>query len=143
MTLPPRRIRRRIPTWGAVAPLLGFRRPVWDRVDRRLAQAMTVKDLARIARRTTPRSVFDYVHGAAEDELSIARARRAFASVEFEPRVLHDVASVDTSTGDEIHVAAFKSYHTATPNGYNLQLSAVTHDTRLTLPNAVRPKPKS
>jgi catechol 2,3-dioxygenase-like lactoylglutathione lyase family enzyme len=52
-------------------------------------------------------------------------------------------AQVDTSTGDEIHVAAFKSYHTATPNGYNLQISAVTHDTRLTLPNAVRPKPKA
>jgi catechol 2,3-dioxygenase-like lactoylglutathione lyase family enzyme len=50
-------------------------------------------------------------------------------------------AQVDTSTGDEIHVAAFKSYHTATPNGYNLQISAVTHDARLTLPNAVRPKP--
>ncbi|UNK69940.1 alpha-hydroxy acid oxidase [Microbacterium sp. H1-D42] len=98
MTLPDRRIARRIPTWGAVAPLLGFRRPVWNRVDRRLAQALSVKDLARIARRTTPRSVFDYVHGAAEDELSIARARRAFASVEFEPRVLHDVAEVDTST---------------------------------------------
>ncbi|UJP08742.1 alpha-hydroxy-acid oxidizing protein [Microbacterium sp. KUDC0406] len=93
-----RRIRRRVPTWGAVAPLLGFRRPVWNSVDRRLAQALSVKDLARIARRTTPRSVFDYVHGAAEDELSIARARRAFAQVEFEPRVLHDVAEVDTST---------------------------------------------
>ncbi|HEY4303161.1 MAG TPA: VOC family protein [Gemmatimonadaceae bacterium] len=52
-------------------------------------------------------------------------------------------AQVDTSTGDEIHVAAFKSYHTATPNGYNLQISAVTHDTRLTLPDAVRPKPKT
>ena len=52
-------------------------------------------------------------------------------------------AQVDTSTGDEIHVAAFKSYHTATPNGYNLQISAVTHDTRLTLPTAVRPKPKA
>jgi catechol 2,3-dioxygenase-like lactoylglutathione lyase family enzyme len=50
-------------------------------------------------------------------------------------------AQIDTSTGDEIHVAAFKSYHTGTPNGYNLQISAVTHDTRLTLPNAVRPKP--
>lgn len=98
MTLPDRRIARRIPTWGAVAPLLGFRRPVRNRVDRRLARALTVKDLARIARRTTPRSVFDYVHGAAEDEVSIARARRAFASVEFEPRVLHDVAEVDTST---------------------------------------------
>jgi len=50
-------------------------------------------------------------------------------------------ARVDTSTGDEIHVAAFKSYHTTTPNGYDLQISAVTHDTRLTLPTAVRPKP--
>src|SRR5690606_10878245 len=98
MTPPVRRIARRVPTWGAVAPLLGFRRPVWNRVERRLAQALSVKDLARIARRTTPRSVFDYVHGAAEDELSLARARRAFAQVEFEPRVLHDVAEVDTST---------------------------------------------
>jgi catechol 2,3-dioxygenase-like lactoylglutathione lyase family enzyme len=42
---------------------------------------------------------------------------------------------------DEIHTAAFKSYHTATPNGYNLQISYVTHDNRLALPNAVRPKP--
>jgi catechol 2,3-dioxygenase-like lactoylglutathione lyase family enzyme len=50
-------------------------------------------------------------------------------------------ARVDTSTGDEIHVAAFKSYHTFTPNGYNLQISYVTHDKRLTLANAVRPKP--
>jgi catechol 2,3-dioxygenase-like lactoylglutathione lyase family enzyme len=50
-------------------------------------------------------------------------------------------AQIDTSTGDEIHVAAFKSYHTITPNGYNLQISYVTHDNRLALPNAVRPKP--
>ena len=53
----------------------------------------------------------------------------------------HLPARVDTSTGDEIHVAAFKSYHTFTPNGYNLQMSDTTHDTRLTLSNAVRPKP--
>ena len=32
-------------------------------------------------------------------------------------------ARVDTSTNDDIHVAAFKSYHTTTPNGYNLQMS--------------------
>jgi catechol 2,3-dioxygenase-like lactoylglutathione lyase family enzyme len=49
-------------------------------------------------------------------------------------------ARIDTSTDDEIHVAAFKSYHTTTPNGYDLQISAVQHDTRLTLPNAVRPR---
>ncbi|HKW02944.1 MAG TPA: VOC family protein, partial [Vicinamibacterales bacterium] len=49
-------------------------------------------------------------------------------------------AQVDTSTKDEIHVAQFKSYHTRTPNGYNLQISYVTHDNRLALPNAVKPK---
>jgi catechol 2,3-dioxygenase-like lactoylglutathione lyase family enzyme len=46
-----------------------------------------------------------------------------------------------TYVPDDIHTAAFKSYHTATPNGYNLQISYVTHDNRLALPNAVRPRP--
>ena len=45
-----------------------------------------------------------------------------------------------TYVPDEIHTAAFKSYHTATPNGFNLQISYVTHDNRLALPNAVKPK---
>jgi catechol 2,3-dioxygenase-like lactoylglutathione lyase family enzyme len=49
-------------------------------------------------------------------------------------------ATIDTSTKDDIHVAAFKSYHTTTPNGFNLQISYVTHDSRLALPNAVKPK---
>jgi len=49
-------------------------------------------------------------------------------------------ATIDTSTKDDIHVAQFKSYHTRTPNGYNLQISYVTHDNRLALPNAVKPK---
>jgi catechol 2,3-dioxygenase-like lactoylglutathione lyase family enzyme len=60
-------------------------------------------------------------------------------------------AQVDTSSRhlgpdgtyvpDDIHTAAFKSYHTATPNGFNLQISYVTHANRLALPNAVKPKP--
>jgi len=51
-------------------------------------------------------------------------------------------AETDTSTRDDIHVAAYKSYHTTTPNGYNLQISYVTTpDKRLTLVNAVKPKP--
>jgi catechol 2,3-dioxygenase-like lactoylglutathione lyase family enzyme len=59
-------------------------------------------------------------------------------------------AQVDTSSRhrgpdgswvpDEIHTAAFKSYHTDTPNGYNLQISYVTHDNRLALANAVDPR---
>src|SRR5262249_40471571 len=40
-------------------------------------------------------------------------------------------ARIDTSTRDDIHVAAFKSYHTMTPNGFDLQISYVTHDNRL------------
>jgi len=59
-------------------------------------------------------------------------------------------ASIDTSSrhkapdgtwvADDIHTAAFKSYHTQTPNGYNLQISYVTRDNRLALANAVNPK---
>jgi catechol 2,3-dioxygenase-like lactoylglutathione lyase family enzyme len=49
-------------------------------------------------------------------------------------------ARIDTASRDDIHIAAYKSYHTTTPNGYNLQISYVTSDNRLTLPNAVKPK---
>ena len=48
--------------------------------------------------------------------------------------------TIDTSDGAEIHVAQFKSYHTTTPNGYNLQISYDTHDTRLNLAIAVNPR---
>ena len=41
---------------------------------------------------------------------------------------------------DDIHQAAFQSYHTRTPNGYNLQISWMTIDKRLALANAVKPK---
>lgn len=93
-----RKIERRLPRLRELTPLLGFKKPTLDPLTRRLERALTVKDLAEVARKRTPRSVFYYVHGAAEDELSIHRARRAFSSVEFAPRVLHDVAAVDTST---------------------------------------------
>lgn len=68
-----------------------------DRTERRLARAATIGDLRAIARRRVPRSVFDYVDGAAEAEVSLRRAREAFARVEFRPRVLRDVTTVDAS----------------------------------------------
>ena len=40
---------------------------------------------------------FDYTEGAAEGEVSLARARQAFEDIEFHPRVLRDVSIVDTS----------------------------------------------
>jgi catechol 2,3-dioxygenase-like lactoylglutathione lyase family enzyme len=61
--------------------------------------------------------------------------------------------SVDTSSAhlgpdgkmvsDDIHNAAFQSYHTRTPNGYNLQISWMTKDKRLALAMAVKPKTPS
>jgi L-lactate dehydrogenase (cytochrome) len=42
--------------------------------------------------------VFDYIDGGAEDELSMRRNVGAFRRVEFSPRVLNDVGTVDPST---------------------------------------------
>ena len=64
---------------------------------RRLTRSLTIEDLRREARRRVPRSVFDYTDGAADQEISYRRARAAFDAVEFRPRVLQNVSSVDTS----------------------------------------------
>jgi L-lactate dehydrogenase (cytochrome) len=50
-----------------------------------------------MAKRRTPQGPFDYTDGAAEGELSLARARQAFQDIEFTPGILRDVAKVDTS----------------------------------------------
>lgn len=55
-------------------------------------------DLRALARGRTPKSVFDYVEGAAELELSKEQAVAAFNRVVFSPHVLRDVSRVDTST---------------------------------------------
>jgi catechol 2,3-dioxygenase-like lactoylglutathione lyase family enzyme len=39
-------------------------------------------------------------------------------------------ARVDTGNRGDIHTAAYKSYHTTTPNGYDLQISATARSTR-------------
>lgn len=92
-----RSVQRRWPRPAEIRPLLRFQRPQLDGRRRRLARAHTIEDLRTIARRRAPRSVFDYVDGAAEQEINLRRARAAFESVEFHPRVLRDVSSVETS----------------------------------------------
>jgi hypothetical protein len=59
-------------------------------------------------------------------------------------------ALVDTSSAhqgpdgkyvkDDIHQAAFQSYHTVTPNGFDLQISWMTRDKRLALATAIKPR---
>ncbi|GAA4868288.1 alpha-hydroxy acid oxidase [Actinomycetospora straminea] len=92
------RTARRLPRPSELRPLLRVARPDLDPTRRRLARAQTVADLREIARRRTPRAVFDYTDGAAEAEHSLRRAREAFASLEFRPSVLRDVSTVDMST---------------------------------------------
>ena len=65
-----------------------------DPVARRLARAVSVADLRRLARRRLPRGVFDYLDGGAEDERTLAANAAAFAQVGFRPRVLREVDSV-------------------------------------------------
>lgn len=69
-----------------------------DRVKRRLNSAANVSDLRAIAKRRLPAGVFDYIDGAAEDELAMNRNASRFADRTFVPRVLRDVTNIDAST---------------------------------------------
>lgn len=88
---------RQLPRPSEFAELLRFKKPVLSPTTRRLASAHTVADLRAIAQRVTPRAPFDYTDGAAEGELSLARAREAFQDIEFHPAILRNVADVDTA----------------------------------------------
>lgn len=74
-----------------------FAAPTFGR-SRRLSRAANIADLRTIARRRLPAGIFDYIDGAAEDEVTMTRNSDAFARWEFVPRVLRDVSSIDTST---------------------------------------------
>ncbi len=89
--------RRQLPSPHDLAPLLTPRKPELSPKRRRLEKALTIEDLRRVAKRRTPRAAFDYTDGAADGEVSLARARQAFADVEFVPSILRDVSMVDTS----------------------------------------------
>jgi L-lactate dehydrogenase (cytochrome) len=87
---------RRIPKPRDLAPLIQFKKPTLSLTARRLADALTIADLRRIAKRRTPKAAFDYTDGAAEEELSLARARQAFREIQFNPTILRNVADIDT-----------------------------------------------
>lgn len=89
---------RQLPKWSEIKPLMRAKPVELNATKRRLARALTIDDLRTIARRRTPRAVFDYTDGAAESEISLRCARRLFQTLEFHPSVLQDVSSVDTST---------------------------------------------
>ncbi|MDQ1526396.1 MAG: hypothetical protein QOG18_1009 [Microbacteriaceae bacterium] len=89
-------MKRRFPRPRDLAPLMKFKKPTINAKKRRLESALTIWDLRRIAARRTPKAAFDYTEGAAEAEISLARARQAFEDIQFSPSILRDVSTVST-----------------------------------------------
>jgi L-lactate dehydrogenase (cytochrome) len=69
-----------------------------DATRRRLSACHDIADLRAAGRRLTPRPVFDYVEGGADEELSVRANTRAFRRWRFQPRALVNVSEADTST---------------------------------------------
>ncbi|WP_248580641.1 alpha-hydroxy acid oxidase [Nocardioides sp. InS609-2] len=90
-------MKRQLPNRHDLAPLLKFKKPEMSPKKRRLEKALTISDLRTIAKRRTPKAAFDYTDGAADGEVSLFRAREAFADVQFNPAILRDVSKIDTS----------------------------------------------
>ena len=61
-----------------------------------LSRAVSIEDLRTMARQSLPRAMFDFIDGAAEDELTLRANREAFERVRLRPRVLVDVSRLDT-----------------------------------------------
>lgn len=63
----------------------------------KLDDILNLQDFEKAARRILPHSLFGFVQGSAEDGLSAAANRQAFADVRFLPRVLTDTSSRSTA----------------------------------------------
>ncbi len=64
----------------------------------RLTDCHNVDDFRRLARQRLPWPVFDYIDGAADDEVTRRRNTAAFDDVDLVPDVLAGVADIDLST---------------------------------------------
>jgi L-lactate dehydrogenase (cytochrome) len=91
-----------------------------DATQRRLGSCFDVADLRRVARRRIPRPVFDYVDGAADEEIAVAANVAAYRSWRFLPRVLAGVASADTSA--TVFGSALPVPMVLAPTGYTRML---------------------
>jgi L-lactate dehydrogenase (cytochrome) len=63
-----------------------------------LADCHSIADLRRLAQARLPRAVFDYLDGAADEELTARWNQEAFRTCRLVPHVLRDVSQPDLST---------------------------------------------
>jgi isopentenyl diphosphate isomerase/L-lactate dehydrogenase-like FMN-dependent dehydrogenase len=89
--------KRRFPDFKYLFSLIEWKLPSIRRNKTKVASALTIAELAKIAKKRVPKVVFDYVDGSALDEVSYQRSRNAFNNVEFVAHTLKDVSKIDTS----------------------------------------------
>lgn len=87
--------KRQFPDLPHFASLIEWKLPTLFRTRAKIARAVTIDDLAKIAKRKVPKVVFDYVEGSALDEVSYSRSRQVFNQVEFTAHTLRDVSIID------------------------------------------------
>jgi len=78
-----------------VLQLVQLRRLEMDPVQRLLNGVVHADDFRNIARRRLPRAVFDYVDGGADEEITLAANRAAWAARRLHPRLLRNVSVTD------------------------------------------------
>jgi L-lactate dehydrogenase (cytochrome) len=66
--------------------------------DSRAERCLDIADLRRAAKRAVPKAIFDYVDGAANDEVTARANCDDFDRLRILPRALIDVSSIDMST---------------------------------------------
>ena len=91
-------MKRQLPRWKSIKPLLGWGLPKSPFQDRKLNFVVNLAELRSLAKRRVPKAVFDYVDGGANDELAYARSQEIYSRVEFKARVLRDVSVIDLKT---------------------------------------------
>ena len=91
------RSKRRLPSVPYFLSLIEWRLPSFSLYASKVRRAVTISDLAKIAKKRIPKVVFDYVDGSATYELAYKKSREAFDRVEIDTRVLQNVSNLDTS----------------------------------------------
>lgn len=90
-------VTRRLPRPSEVLPLIGTGDHSKSRLQRKLDRCASISDIRELARKATPKAVFDYTDGGSMSETTLDRSRDAYRRVEFTPRVMRNVADVDVS----------------------------------------------
>ena len=82
-----------------------------------ISRVVNIEDLRRMAQRRLPKSVFDYLDGGAEAELTLAENCRVFSDVLFRPRGAMAVGDCDLKTHVLSHELSFPAV--LAPVGYS------------------------